>query len=48
MTPPGTKLRNFRIDDDVYDPARDKAKDRGETLTDVVVRALREYVEDET
>ncbi|MDA8440505.1 MAG: hypothetical protein M0Z51_16825 [Propionibacterium sp.] len=39
-----TRLRNFRIPDDEYDPAKAKAATRGETVTDVVRRALVEYV----
>lgn len=38
-----TKLRNFRIDDAVYDPANRVAAARGESLTDVVERALVAY-----
>ena len=48
MTPGNTTRRTFRIPDDEYDPAQVKATTRGETVTDVVRRALREYVEEET
>lgn len=40
---PKTKGRMFRIPDEEYEPARRKAEENGETLTDVVRRALREY-----
>ena len=39
----GTPTTPFRIPADVKLPAAEKAKRRGETLTDVVIRALREY-----
>lgn len=39
-----TRLRNFRIDDDLYLPAKAKAEERGETLTEVVRDALERYV----
>jgi len=41
---PLVKIRTFRIPDDVYDAAKAKAAERGETLTAVVIRALRRYV----
>ena len=45
--PPGTRLRNVRVADGLWEAAKAKAAERGETLSDVVRRALREYVEDE-
>jgi hypothetical protein len=39
-TPP----RSIRIGEELWNAAKAKAGDRGETLTDVLVRALREYV----
>lgn len=47
MTPvpnqPKTPMRSFRIPDDVYDAAKAKAAERGETLTEVVRKALERY-----
>jgi hypothetical protein len=40
---PKTRNRNFRIEDTVYDAAMEAAVTNGETLTDVVVRALVGY-----
>ncbi|MDR7113926.1 putative CopG family antitoxin [Microbacterium trichothecenolyticum] len=40
-----TPLRNFRISDDVYLPALEKAKSEGVSLSDIVRDALIEYVE---
>lgn len=42
---PKTPQRTFRIPDDVYAAAKAKAAENGETLTDVVQRALAEYVQ---
>ena len=39
-TPP----RSVRIPDDLWAAAKVKAEAKGETVTDVVVRALRRYV----
>ena len=44
---PGTPTTTFRLDPDLLAAAKAKATTRGETLTDVVRRALREYVEEE-
>jgi hypothetical protein len=47
MTPvpnkPKTPLRSFRIPDEVYEAAQAKAAERGETVSDVVRRALERY-----
>lgn len=40
---PKTPIRSFRIPTDEYEAAKAKADERGETLTDVVRRALRRY-----
>lgn len=51
MTPPnrpGTPTTTFRLDPDLIARAKAKAAERGETVTEVVRRALREYVEEET
>lgn len=46
LTPdaPRTPHRTFRIDDELYRAAKERAAENGETLTDVVRRALTEYV----
>lgn len=41
---PETPLRAFRIADDLYRRAQAKAAERGETLTDVIRKALERYV----
>ena len=49
MTPnrPGTPTTTFRLDPALIAAAKAKAAQNGETVTDVVRRALREYVEEE-
>lgn len=43
--PPGTRLRNVRVDDDLWNEAKAIAHARGETLSaDVVRPALERYV----
>lgn len=44
---PKTPTRSFRIPDDVYLPAREKAEAEGRTLTEVVREALLDYVGDD-
>jgi hypothetical protein len=44
---PKTPTRTFRIVDEIYDPALEKARAEGVTLTDVVRDALLDYVGDE-
>lgn len=39
-----TPLRNIRIPDHLWHAAQERAAERGETVTDVVVRALTRYV----
>lgn len=41
---PKTPQRSFRIPADLYAKAKVRAAERGETVTDVIVRALRRYV----
>ncbi len=47
MTPvpnkPKTPTRTFRVPEDVYRAAQERAAEKGETVTDVVVRSLRRY-----
>jgi negative regulator of replication initiation len=42
--PDGTPLRNVRVADDLWQAAMSKAAERGETVSDVVRRALERYV----
>lgn len=44
---PGTPTTTFRLDRDLIARAKAKAAERGETVTDVVRRALEEYAADE-
>lgn len=44
MTPPGTRLRNIRVDDELWEAAKSAAESRGESVSDVVRRALVVYV----
>ena len=50
MTPnrPGTPTTTFRLDPALLVAAKVKAAERGETLTDVVRRALVEYAKEES
>lgn len=41
---PKTPLRSFRIPDSVYRAAQAKAEEKGESVSDVVRRALERYV----
>ena len=43
--PDGTRLRNIRVDDDLWAASRAEAERRGETLSDAIRRFLREYTE---
>ena len=40
---PKTPLRNIRVSDDLWQAAMSKAEERGETLSDVIRRALERY-----
>lgn len=44
---PKTPARSVRVADELWRAAKAKAAAEGETVTDVIVRALEEYVEDE-
>lgn len=48
MTPvpnaPKTPLRSFRIPDATYKAAQEKAREKGESVSDVVRKALERYV----
>jgi hypothetical protein len=41
---PATPNRTIRVPDELWDEAKRIAHDRGETVTDVVLRALTRYV----
>lgn len=41
---PATPHRSVRVPDEVWEEAKRIAADRGETVTDVVLRALRRYI----
>lgn len=43
---PKTPTHTVRVDDELWQAALRKAHDRGETLTDVIVRALIRYLRD--
>jgi predicted HicB family RNase H-like nuclease len=42
-----TPLRNIRVPDDVWTQARQKAADRGDNLSEVIRRALTEYIKND-
>ena len=44
----GTPRTAFRLDPALIARAKARAVERGETLTDVILRALTEYAEEET
>ena len=41
---PDNPARSVRVPDDLWTAAKERAAERGETVTDVLVRALRRYV----
>lgn len=41
--PDGTPLRNIRVNEELWRAAMTKAEERGETLSDVIRRALERY-----
>lgn len=41
--PPGTTLRNLRVDDELWQAALARATERGEALSEAIRRFLREY-----
>jgi len=43
---PATPARSVRVGVGLWNTAKAKAAKRGETVTDVIVRALRAYVDD--
>lgn len=43
---PATPNRTIRVSDELWEAAMKKAHDQGETLTDVIIRALVRYLRD--
>lgn len=43
---PKTPKRGVRVPDDLWQAVKVKAKQRGETVTDVIIRALKRYLRD--
>lgn len=43
---PKTPTHSVRVDEELWQAALRKAHDRGETLTEVIVRALKAYLRD--
>lgn len=43
---PKTPKRGVRVPDELWQAVKVKAKDRGETVTDVILRALKRYLRD--
>ena len=43
---PKTPKRSVRVPQELWDAVKAKAKERGETVTDVVIRALQRYLRD--
>lgn len=41
--PKGTRLRNVRVPDEIWLPAKERAEREGTTLTAVIVQRLEEY-----
>lgn len=41
---PSTPVRTYRASDELYEAAQRAAEDNGETVTDVIIRALEAYV----
>jgi hypothetical protein len=41
---PKTPSRNVRVPDDLWQAALEKAREKGESVTEVILRALRRYV----
>jgi predicted DNA binding CopG/RHH family protein len=43
---PATPNRTIRVPDELWEAVKEKAADRGETVTDVILRALKRYLRD--
>lgn len=41
---PDNPARGVRVPDELWEAAKERAAERGETVTDVIVRALKRYV----
>jgi len=40
---PKTPLRSVRVPEDIWQAAKARAEEKGETVSDVIMRALRRY-----
>jgi hypothetical protein len=40
----GTRQRNFRCEDELWDQAKEVAEERGENLSDILRQALSNYI----
>lgn len=40
----GTKVRTLRVEDELWIPAQEKAKENNESLSDIMREALRKYL----
>lgn len=40
----GGRIRTVRVPDDLWEQAQEKAAEKGETLSEVIRRALEEYI----
>jgi hypothetical protein len=40
---PDNPARSFRCEDELWQAAKERASERGETVTDVLIRALKRY-----
>lgn len=40
---PDNPARSVRVPDELWDAVKQRAAERGETVTDVIIRALRRY-----
>jgi hypothetical protein len=43
---PRTPKRTVRVPDDLWQAVKEKAKDQNETVTEVIIRALKRYLRD--
>lgn len=43
---PATPNRTVRVPDELWEAVMRKAQERGETVTDVIIRALKRYLRD--
>lgn len=43
---PKTPKRSVRVSDEIWQAVKEKAKKRGETITEVILRSLKRYLRD--